>query len=66
MGPRGDAVAIFDWRVGRLVETLKANGQYENTLIVLTSDNGPVLFDGYWEGAIENLEHFSYTQTHKR
>ena len=55
LGPRGDALAIFDWCVGRLVEELKANGQYENTLIVLSSDNGPVLFDGYWEGAIENL-----------
>ena len=25
----------------------------ENTLIVISSDNGPVLFDGYWDGAIE-------------
>jgi arylsulfatase A-like enzyme len=55
LGPRGDALAIFDWCVGRLVEELKANGQYENTLIVISSDNGPVLFDGYWEGAIEHL-----------
>jgi arylsulfatase A-like enzyme len=53
LGPRGDAVAVFDWCVGRLVETLKATGQYENTLIVISSDNGPVLFDGYWEGAVE-------------
>lgn len=55
LGPRGDALAIFDWCVGRLVAELKANGQYDNTLIILSSDNGPVLFDGYWEGAIENL-----------
>jgi arylsulfatase A len=54
LGPRGDALAVFDWCVGRLVETLKATGQYNNTLIVITSDNGPVLFDGYWDGAIEN------------
>ncbi len=53
LGPRGDALAVFDWCVGRLVEVLKETGQYENTLIVLSSDNGPVLFDGYWEGAIE-------------
>ena len=53
LGPRGDALAIFDWCVGRLVEALKANGQYDNTLIVVSSDNGPVLFDGYWDGAIE-------------
>ncbi len=54
LGPRGDALAVFDWCVGRLVQTLKETGQYENTLIVITSDNGPVLFDGYWEAAIEN------------
>jgi len=54
LGPRGDALATFDWCVGRLVATLKANGQYKNTLIILSSDNGPVLFDGYWDGALEN------------
>lgn len=53
LGPRGDALAVFDWCVGRLVETLKETGQYENTLIVVSSDNGPVLFDGYWEAGIE-------------
>lgn len=53
LGPRGDALAVFDWCVGRLVAELKANGQYENTLIVVSSDNGPVLFDGYWEAGIE-------------
>ncbi len=53
LGPRGDALALFDWCIGRLVEVLKETDQYENTLIVITSDNGPVLFDGYWDGAIE-------------
>ena len=53
LGPRGDALAVFDWCVGRLIETLKETGQYKNTLIVITSDNGPVLFDGYWDGGIE-------------
>ena len=53
LGPRGDALAVFDWCVGRIVETLEETGQYDNTLIVITSDNGPVLFDGYWDAAIE-------------
>lgn len=53
LGPRGDALALFDWTVGKLVESLKRCGQYENTLIVISSDNGPVLFDGYWDGALE-------------
>lgn len=56
LGLRGDALATFDWCVGRLVEELKTNGQYENTLIIVSSDNGPVLFDGYWEAAIEESE----------
>ena len=53
LGPRGDAIAVFDWCVGRLVEELKIANVYDDTLIVITSDNGPVLFDGYWDGAIE-------------
>ncbi|RME93838.1 MAG: arylsulfatase [Verrucomicrobia bacterium] len=53
LGPRGDAIAVFDWCVGRIVEALKATGQLENTLIIVSSDNGPVLFDGYWDGALE-------------
>ena len=53
LGPRGDAVAVVDWCVGELVEALDAVGKLENTLIIISSDNGPVLFDGYWDGAIE-------------
>ncbi len=53
LGPRGDALAVFDWCIGRLVDELKKAGVYENTLIVISSDNGPVLFDGYWDGALE-------------
>lgn len=54
LGPRGDAIVQFDWNVGRIVETLRSCGLLENTLIILSSDNGPVLFDGYWDGAIEH------------
>lgn len=57
LGPRGDALALFDWCVGQLVETLKETGQYKNTLIFISSDNGPVLFDGYWDGALEKNGH---------
>ena len=55
LGPRGNAIAVFDWCVGKIIQTLKDTGQFENTLIVISSDNGPVRFDGYWEGAIEKL-----------
>lgn len=33
-------ISYFDEQVGKLVEKLKAEGMYENTLIVFTSDNG--------------------------
>lgn len=55
MGPRGDAIAQVDWVVGKIVAYLKAHDQLENTLIVFTSDNGPVLDDGYSDRAVEML-----------
>jgi arylsulfatase A-like enzyme len=51
LGPRGDAIAEADWCIGQLIETLKEEGLLENTLIVLSSDNGPVLNDGYFDNA---------------
>ncbi len=53
LGPRGDAIAEADWCIGQLLETLEAEGILENTLIVLSSDNGPVLNDGYYDDAEE-------------
>ncbi len=47
MGSRGDAIAQMDWSTGELLKTLKKVGLAENTLIIFTSDNGPVLDDGY-------------------
>lgn len=35
------AIAEIDWSVGRILDTLKANGLDENTLVIFTSDNGP-------------------------
>lgn len=54
-GPRGDAIAEFDWSVGELLQTLKELKLENNTLVVLCSDNGPVLDDGYVDQAIEKL-----------
>lgn len=55
MGARGDALIEFDWTVGQVMETLERLGLRENTLIVLTSDNGPVVDDGYQDQAVELL-----------
>lgn len=55
MGPRGDVIVEADWCIGELIKTLDKQGILENTLIVLTSDNGPVLNDGYYDDAVEKL-----------
>ena len=55
MGPRGDAIAEFDWSVGEVMKALDDNGLADNTLVVLTSDNGPVIDDGYRDNAVEKL-----------
>lgn len=53
MGPRGDAIAQFDWTVGTLMNKLGELGIADDTLIILSSDNGPILFDGYDDEAVE-------------
>lgn len=55
MGPRGDAIAQFDWSVGQILETLDELGIAGNTLVILSSDNGPVVDDGYEDRAVELL-----------
>ncbi|SEA05418.1 Arylsulfatase A [Arachidicoccus rhizosphaerae] len=51
MGPRGDAIAELDWSVGQVIDYLKKEGLADNTLIIFSSDNGPVLDDGYQDQA---------------
>ena len=55
MGVRGDAIVQFDWSVGQIMETLDKLGIADNTIILLTSDNGPVVDDGYQDQAEELL-----------
>lgn len=55
MGLRGDAIAQFDWSVGQIMDALKQMDIADNTLLILTSDNGPVVDDGYDDRAEELL-----------
>ena len=55
MGFRGDAILQFDWSVGQIMEALDRLGLTENTLVILSSDNGPVVDDGYADRAEELL-----------
>ncbi len=47
-GLRGDMVACYDWVVGQVMETLDRHGIADNTLLIVTSDNGAraTCFDG--------------------
>jgi len=53
MGPRGDTILQLDWMAGALTAKLDALGISDDTLIVFSSDNGPILFDGYQDQAVE-------------
>lgn len=55
LGYRGDAIVQLDWCVDELLKTLDRLGLAENTLVVFCSDNGPVLDDGYKDGAVDKL-----------
>lgn len=53
MGPRGDVILEADWCVLEFLKEMDRLGLTENTLVILTSDNGPVLDDGYKDEAEE-------------
>lgn len=53
LGPRGDVIVQADEAVGKVLETLDRLKLAENTLVILSSDNGPVLDDGYQDAAKE-------------
>lgn len=55
LGYRGDAILQMDWAVGQILNQLESLGLSENTLVIFTSDNGPVLDDGYVDGAVTQL-----------
>lgn len=55
MGPRGDVIVEADWAIGEFIKTLEEEGLMDNTLIIFTSDNGPVVNDGYHDDAVEKL-----------
>ncbi len=52
-GPRGDVIMELDWMVGEVLAHLKKLGLDQNTIVVFSSDNGPILDDGYVDEAEE-------------
>ena len=55
MGPRGDAILQLDWCVGEVLQTLDRLNLAKNTIVIISSDNGPVVDDGYKDQAVEKL-----------
>ncbi|MBN2328167.1 MAG: sulfatase-like hydrolase/transferase, partial [Candidatus Omnitrophica bacterium] len=55
LGPRGDVILQLDWCVGEIVKKLEQLNLREDTMIIFTSDNGPVVDDGYKDDAVEKL-----------
>ena len=53
LGFRADSIVQFDWCVGELMKALDRLGLAEKTLVVVCSDNGPVMDDGYKDLALE-------------
>ncbi|GAT33013.1 arylsulfatase A [Terrimicrobium sacchariphilum] len=52
LGPRGDVILQLDWIVGQVLDALDNRGLASNTIVIFTSDNGPVLNDGYGDQAV--------------
>lgn len=58
LGYRGDAILQIDWAVGEIMKQLEYLGLTKNTLLIFSSDNGPVLDDGYQDEAVtKNGDH---------
>ncbi|TXH23217.1 MAG: arylsulfatase [Chitinophagaceae bacterium] len=55
LGLRGDVILQLDWTVGEIIKQVKAAGIEKNTIIIFSSDNGPVVDDGYADEAVEKL-----------
>ena len=55
MGPRGDAIVQLDWCTGQIIKKLEEFDLDKNTVVIFTSDNGPILNDGYSDQAVEKV-----------
>jgi len=55
LGPRGDAILQLDWSVGEVLKTLDRLKLTENTIVIVSSDNGPAIQDGYADHGFEML-----------
>jgi len=64
LGYRGDAMVALDWVVGELIATLERTGRLDDTIVIFTSDNGPVYDDGYFDGTVVRTSTAEVDQGH--
>ena len=55
-GLRGDVIQQADWQVGQILAALDEHHLTDDTIVIFSSDNGPILFDGYYDKAIDDLK----------
>ncbi len=60
LGFRGDAILEMDDAVGKILDALRKRNLLSNTLIIFSSDNGPVLNDGYLDSSEEAAKTLNY------
>lgn len=53
-GVRGDVIQQIDWETGEIMAALDRLKLADHTLVLFTSDNGPVFFDGYYDHSKED------------
>lgn len=53
-GVRGDVIEQIDWETGRIMDALERLHLTTKTLVMFTSDNGPIFFDGYYDHSKED------------
>ena len=64
LGYRGDAMVQLDWSAGAVVAMLEEFGFAENTMVIFSSDNGPVYDDGYQDGTVVKTSSQEVDQGH--
>lgn len=53
-GVRGDVIKQIDWQTGEILSALDRLHLATNTLVLFTSDNGPIFFDGYEDRSVQD------------
>lgn len=64
LGYRGDAMVEYDHSVGAVRKMLEERGLTQRTMIIFSSDNGPVYDDGYADGTIVKTSQKEVDQGH--